>query len=133
MLDYSFAEIFAETDDLPGLLQVTEQAIGCALVRGRGRVGPARVDVRPNGRRPEPGRAPRDFVEWPLLVELSLDDETDPEPAGQAPALVTLTAQLLVALWEGGIRAVVAADFEDELPWGGGLSRVEGPDSPTGD
>ena len=35
--------------------------------------------------------------------------------------------RMLVALWGADIRAVAACDFEDELPWSGGIARLSHP------
>src|SRR5690625_3995898 len=57
------------------------------------------------------------FVEWPLLVEFDADDGYADEAAVQ-----TVT-DILNKLWECGLQAVASCDFEDELPWSGGLDR----------
>jgi len=58
------------------------------------------------------------FVEWPLLVEFDADDGYADEAAVQ-----TVT-DILNKLWESGLQAVASCDFEDELPWSGGIDRL---------
>lgn len=69
---------------------------------------------------PDTGAAD-DFIGWPTLVEIEAADE-----AANA-SVVALTASIVTATWDAGIRSVAACDYEDELPWRGGLGRLEGP------
>ncbi|GAA3439133.1 hypothetical protein [Kutzneria kofuensis] len=59
-----------------------------------------------------------DFLLWPTIVELYADEE----PAQRA--IVRVTAELLRRSWDAGVPAVAACDFEDELPWSGGVDRL---------
>lgn len=43
-----------------------------------------------------------------------------------AVAMVDLTARVLTHLWPGGFPTVAACDYEDELPWRGGIARLDG-------
>jgi hypothetical protein len=56
-----------------------------------------------------------DFVLWPTLVEASVDPPK--------PHLVQDVAHVLAALWEAGLDAVAACDFEEQLPFAGGIRR----------
>lgn len=83
------------------------------------------VDVNANsdarGRAAERWRAKggAHFILWPALVELDTgEDEV-------TPVLVELTARLLTALWDDGQPAVAACDYEDQLPFSGGIARLE--------
>lgn len=59
------------------------------------------------------------FILWPALVELDNgEDEFTPE-------MVDLTARILTALWAEGQSAVAACDYEDQLPWSGGIQRLD--------
>ncbi|MFJ4090985.1 hypothetical protein ACIPYS_05325 [Kitasatospora sp. NPDC089913] len=59
-----------------------------------------------------PGAA--DFLRWPALVEV--------EPLDAPPsATVGLVARILTGLHDAGHLAVAACDYEDELPWSGGI------------
>ncbi|GHG18722.1 MULTISPECIES: hypothetical protein [Amycolatopsis] len=59
-----------------------------------------------------------DFVRWPVLVELESPDGVD-----QAE-VVGLTSRLLEILWGTDYAAVASCDFEDELPYDGGIRRI---------
>jgi hypothetical protein len=101
---YSFCEMFVDdTDpvDFPSL-----PGIEFAWTKNR----------RPYPEQPDPA----DFTTWPTLVEIFTTDEQD------NPAIVGAAADLLRQVWAAGRRAVIAADFEEELPWAGGIQRVEG-------
>lgn len=45
------------------------------------------------------------------------------ESADIGRVMMYTTAKLLYALWDAGLRAVVACDFNDELPWAQGIRR----------
>lgn len=78
-------------------------------------IGDVEIEVRrsPSGRSDEV--ASNDFVRWPVQVE------TEPTtPQGEAAAVETVS-RILEALWGAQARAVAACDFEDELPWKGGI------------
>jgi hypothetical protein len=98
-------------DRLRGSLGLVEDD-GAELV-----VGPVRVEGEPNdyatGRRAHPF----DFLEWPTVLECEATAGTPAEEVIQAVTAV------LEALWHGGFKAVVACDFEDELPAHGGIDR----------
>ncbi|MFE6745278.1 hypothetical protein ACFVGM_05435 [Kitasatospora purpeofusca] len=73
------------------------------------------VDVLGN-----PDRLPDavDFLRWPVLVEV--------EPLDAPPSTtVALVARVLTGLHEAGHLAVAACDYEDELPWSGGIRLFE--------
>jgi hypothetical protein len=59
-----------------------------------------------------------DFVLWPVLVEVGPADPDDER------AIVAMMQRILPALWDAGYPAVAACDFEDELPWDGGIRRL---------
>jgi len=79
------------------------------------------VSVLRNDDAAEPPRAEDDFVRWPLLIEL---DAEEPATAGR---MRVTTARILTALWASSHPAVAACDFEDELPWRGGIARIGQP------
>ena len=58
-----------------------------------------------------------DFLFWPVLVEVDSDG---------APAVVELATTILTQLWNHGFPTVAACDYEDELPWRGGIARLDG-------
>lgn len=56
-----------------------------------------------------------DFVRWPVQVE------TEPMTQRGETAAVETVSRILEALWDAQAQAVAACDFEDELPWKGGI------------
>jgi hypothetical protein len=76
------------------------------------------VDVRRNTDATEGVDSSDDFVYWPVLVEV------DAEESVADRAVVETTSRILNTLWDAGHRAVAACDFEDELPWSGGIQRL---------
>lgn len=56
-----------------------------------------------------------DFVLWPTRIDV--------EPTPAAGDYVGFVRGLLETLWDAGIAAVAACDFEDELPEAGGIRR----------
>jgi hypothetical protein len=58
------------------------------------------------------------FVRWPVLIEAEAEDPSSRNP------MVEVMSRMLEALWEAGHPAVAACDFEDELPWAGGIKRL---------
>lgn len=85
------------------------------------------VDVEVNANKDARGRAAEQwrakggaqFILWPALVELDTgEDEV-------TSVIVELTARLLTALWDDGQPAVAACDYEDQLPWSGGIARLD--------
>jgi hypothetical protein len=85
------------------------------------------VDVEVNANKDARGRVAEQwrakggaqFILWPALVELDTgEDEV-------TSVIVELTARLLTALWDDGQPAVAACDYEDQLPWSGGIARLD--------
>jgi len=68
-----------------------------------------------------------DFVRWPVLIEIEADDPNDDR------RIVEPTTRIVTTLWNSGQPAVAACDFEDELPWSGGIQRVREWSNPTGE
>ncbi|MEU7739230.1 hypothetical protein [Nonomuraea sp. NPDC049158] len=58
-----------------------------------------------------------EFLGWPILVELEEGEDAE-------SAMVEVAAEVISALWTSGHKAVAACDFEDELPWKGGIERL---------
>jgi hypothetical protein len=79
----------------------------------------AEVEVLPN---PD-ARAANSFLGWPTLLEIEANDDTD------RASVVAITSEVLKAMWDAGIPAVAACDYEDELPWSGGIGRLNTPGS----
>ena len=77
--------------------------------------GPVTFDVRKG---PDAGRGPADdFLYWPVLIEAEWADDVETKD------VVPVFATMLNELWAAGLDAVVASDFEDQLPFSGGIKR----------
>jgi hypothetical protein len=63
------------------------------------------------------GLDPSDFIGWPSVLEC------EPLPGVGAATYVDTVGAALTALWTAGYRAVAACDFEDRLPYSGGMAR----------
>jgi hypothetical protein len=57
----------------------------------------------------------RDFLEWPVTVEIECADGSSSSP------MVPVVDRILRYLWSTETPSVAACPFEDELPWGGGM------------
>lgn len=77
--------------------------------------GPVTFEVRKG---PDAGGGPADdFLYWPVLIEAGWADDV------ATTDVVPVFATMLSALWEAGLDAVVASDFDDQLPFSGGIKR----------
>jgi hypothetical protein len=76
------------------------------------------VDVRRNTDTTEDSNGD-DFLYWPVLAEIDAEDNVADRD------VVETTSTILSTLWNAGHRAVAACDFEDELPWSGGIQRLQ--------
>jgi hypothetical protein len=76
------------------------------------------VEVRGNPDAAGTADSGDDFVWWPVLVELEAAAE------GGERVMMATASRILQALWDAGHSAVAACDFEDELPWSGGIQRI---------
>ncbi|GAB3754830.1 hypothetical protein [Microlunatus parietis] len=59
------------------------------------------------------------FLGWPILIEIAAENDADNE------SIVGTTSSILKTMWDAGIPTVAACDYEDELPWRGGIGRIE--------
>ena len=120
----TYCKMFVDAE--PEIVQpVVEKVLGQSFAPP-GYLTVSGVDVEVNRNKDARGRAAQqwranggaDFILWPALVELDTgEDEV-------TPTIVELTARLLTALWEAGRPAVAACDYEDQLPWSGGIQRL---------
>jgi hypothetical protein len=117
---YEYATAHVDAPDPDVVLAVLVAALGGRAEGDTLDVDGVVLDVRRNPDRAFPvGPAPgSEFLAWPVVVEAEGADPDD------GTALVDALSRLLTALWEAGHRTVVAADFEDELPWSGGIARI---------
>jgi len=103
---YAYCKVFVRTDATAGaVLETLARLLPGGVV----------IDVRRNAATEgDPGD---DFVRWPVTIDV------DAEEADHATVVDTV-ARILTALWETGQPAVAACDYEDELPWAGGIGRL---------
>jgi hypothetical protein len=81
------------------------------------------IDVEFN----EDGDAHRFSADWDRFIHAPYYLDVEPAPNTDRDAYVKAVAALLEGLWGAGFAAVAAAEFEAELPRGGGLQRLPGP------
>jgi hypothetical protein len=113
---YDYCKVFVKHDEPTTILARLAALLGAEPERRTLELAGLVLDVRKN-----PDTAPDagdDFVQWPVIVEA----ETESPNAG--PATVQAMTRILNDLWTAGIPAVAACDFEDELPWRGGIQRL---------
>ncbi len=114
---YEYCKIFVRDAETEGVKRGLSTVFGSGFARNDMELADLRIEVRRN---PDHGdsRVPTDeFVGWPVQVEL---EATAPD-AG--PAMVTTATAVLEHLWATGHDAIAACDYEDELPWSGGIQR----------
>ncbi|ROQ67848.1 hypothetical protein EDD93_2297 [Streptomyces sp. 840.1] len=78
-------------------------------------VGDVEVEVRRNPDARDDEAPSNDFVRWPVQVE------TEPTTQDGEAVAVEIVSRILEALWGVEAQAVAACNFEDELPWKGGI------------
>jgi hypothetical protein len=109
---YAYATAYLRTRDrsrVEGLVtRVTSEGQGASFVS---------FDVHPSDDSHVSTDDP-DFVRWPLLIDV---EATSVE--SRATVVQCLTRFLTLA-WAEDLPTVVACDFEDELPWSGGIART---------
>jgi hypothetical protein len=113
--DYRYCKVFVDGIALGAAEALLGRLFRGTIERHTMDVSPGlAVDVRGN----KDAGGGDDFVYWPVLVEI---DAVEGVTGG---AVVEAVSRILDAIWDAGHRAVAACDFEDELPWGGGIQRL---------
>lgn len=112
---YQFCKIFVRAAEPQPVAERLATLLDARLRRRMLELPEAVVEIRKN---PDAG-ATDDFIGWPVTVEI------DAGPDAADEAIVSLASRIVTELWERGTAAVAACDYEDELPWGGGLTRLE--------
>jgi hypothetical protein len=115
---YQFCKIFVEAAEPQDVAERLAALLDARRERYTLDLPEAIVDIRKN----RDADMTDDFIGWPVTVEV------DAHPDAANATVVSLTSRIVTALWEAGTAAVAACDYEDELPWKGGLGRLnEGP------
>jgi hypothetical protein len=117
---YRFCKIFLCAAEPRSVMDLLAVLLGGDFQRGSLALPSAVVDVLRN---PDAGSA-EDFIGWPTFVEIEADADAD------NASIVEVTSRIVIAMWGAGIPAVAACDYEDELPWRGGISRISEPGTP---
>lgn len=119
--DYGSCRLYVDAADAAAVRGVLTEAQGWAFDRwSTATIAAITVDVQRNADR-DPPSGPDDFVRWPVTVEVS-----SPPRAPQG-SVVAAVSGMLHALWSHRMRAIAACDFEDRLPWSGGIARLHPP------
>jgi hypothetical protein len=111
---YEFCKIFVRAAEPPAVTGQLAELLGAQPQRRAFILADAIVDVLKN---PDADLAD-DFIGWPTIVEV----EAEPEASDRS--IVALTSRIVESLWDSGWPAVAACDYEAELPWKGGLERL---------
>lgn len=110
---YDFCKMFVRSDSTATVLAEVMSVLDGRVERRSVTLPGAVVDVLSNP--DSAGVEATDFLFWPVLVEVESDGSS---------AVVGLTARILTHLWDRGLATVAACDYEDELPWRGGIDRA---------
>lgn len=114
---YEYCKIFVRNAETDAVRRGLSTMLGSGFDRNEMELPDLRIEVRRNPDHGEPRITATDFVVWPVNVELAA---ASPD-AG--PAMVATTTAVLEHLWATGHDAIAACDYEDELPWSGGIRR----------
>jgi len=113
---YGSCSIYVKAPDALTVTRVLEATLQTTAENDVIQLPGVEMDARPN---PDyDATVVDDFVYWAVLVEADADspDERDP----MSPVM----SNVVTALWQAGYPTVAACDFEDELPWSGGIQRI---------
>jgi len=114
---YDYCKVFVRHDD-PSSVTTRLASILDATVERHSLLLPGLIlDVRRNS--DADGSAGDDFVRWPVIIDAESDGADSGSPMSDT------VATILTAFWDAGIPTVAACDFEDELPWSGGIRRLD--------
>jgi hypothetical protein len=111
---YEFCKMFVRADAPADVFGVLTEILDGTVVRRSVELPGATVEVLRNPDASIGDAA--DFLFWPVLVEIESDG---------SPAVVDLAARILSHLWDLGYPTVAACDYEEELPWRGGIARSD--------
>ncbi|MEI2731389.1 MAG: hypothetical protein V9G08_05175 [Dermatophilaceae bacterium] len=122
--DYGSCRLYVDASEAATVREVLTAAQGWEFDRwSTSTIGAITIDVQRNPDR-DPQRNPEDFLRWPVTVEV-----VSPPRAPQG-SVVAAVSGMVCALWERKLRVVAACDFEDRLPWAGGIARLRPPGAP---
>lgn len=121
MSQYSYCRILVAGLTVDGAQSLLEALFNGTFERRTLTVGDVEVEVRRNPDARNDEAPSNDFVRWPVQIEV--------EPVSQdgEASTVETVSRILEAVWGAQGQAVAACDFEDELPWNGGIGLLEEP------
>ena len=119
---YDYCKIFLKNIDQDSTKTRITSLFGGEFQRHSMLLDGLTLEVRPNPDSDPSTAAGDDFVYWPTLIEL--DADSGMLEGNVAQRMVDTASALIRTFWEDGYPAVAAADFEDELPWNGGIQRI---------
>ncbi|MFF3969465.1 hypothetical protein ACFYZ6_06545 [Streptomyces rubiginosohelvolus] len=122
MSRYSYSRILVTNITVEETRRLLGSLFDGAFERNTLTVGEMEIEVRRNPDAQSGGVEADEFVRWPVQIE------TEPvTPHGETTAVETVS-RILESLWGARAQAVAACDFEDELPWKGGIQRLRDSD-----
>ncbi|MCP3014943.1 hypothetical protein NGM33_16560 [Nocardiopsis dassonvillei] len=116
MTDDLYCEIYVGGATKSDVQELISMLFGGSFERNTLYLDDLVIDVRRNTDFSEGVGAGSDFVYWPVLAGV------DGEERGSEEGLIEKVAVILKALWSSGFPAIAACDFEELLPWGGGIN-----------
>lgn len=123
---YTYCKIFLKNIDQDAAKDMITSLFGREFQRHTMLLDGLTLEVRPNLDSDPNAAVGDDFLYWPTLIELDTEPGAEPGMSEVNPAhqIVDTASALIRTFWENGFPAVAAADFEDELPWNGGIQRI---------
>lgn len=115
---YDYCKIFVSQTGEASVKESLETLLGGRFQRHSMELDDAVIDVRVNPDVADAVDVGDDFLRWPVVIEVERA-----ESAGNS-AIVATVSRILTTLWGAGQPAVAACDYEDELPWSGGIQRL---------
>jgi hypothetical protein len=111
---YQFCKIFGQAAEPRAIAEQLAPLLGARPQSQLLELPEAIVEIRKN----EDAGLLEDFIGWPVTIEI------DAEPDATNATVGSLVGRIVTALWDGGTAAVAACLYEAELPWDGGLGRL---------
>ncbi|WDZ88847.1 hypothetical protein [Nocardiopsis sp. HUAS JQ3] len=115
--DALYCKVFVAKADVTSVRNIVSATFDVSFDEDIIKISDSRVEVIRNEDSDGDGTFNEDFLYWPALVEFELEDHS------LLPSLVSQVSLLLSTLWEASLPAVAACDFEERLPWSGGIMR----------
>ncbi|MGW4897130.1 hypothetical protein ACWEQL_33440 [Kitasatospora sp. NPDC004240] len=115
-IDSIFCKIYVTGLRESTVTELLEIQFGTTLSDAGACIDGIEVEVRRNPDSFMPGE-PSDFVLWPLMIEIEAGQDNEDR-------VIDETSKIIKVIWENSGQAVASCDFEDRLPWSGGVDRV---------